>query len=135
MAIMKDDQLKVVALALVDLGEGADKVIHGGTTVAQKAAALMGFLVTKVADLSALSGLSAAELKSEFAALNNETVQDLVSYVKQELQLTDANVEAKIETGLDILVKLEGLGEDVMGFIKSMKPAVAAAAPAAAPSA
>lgn len=117
------EQVTRVMDVLVEAGNVAARMIgdQGG------AAAKVGHLLRMSDELIGLVGLDAAKLKAELADLSPEERAQLMAHVKEKFDLADDALEAKIEAGLGLAVKLQEL---VVELVALVRPADVAPAPA-----
>jgi hypothetical protein len=120
------EQLKKVVLVIDKAANVADQMVNekGGTIA--KLSHLMGLSGALVG----LAGCSASELKAEFADLDAAEKAELMQFAKDNFDIAEDAVEAKIKAGLDLAVEGEAFVEKLIKFIKPAP--VAQPAPAGA---
>lgn len=83
------------------------------------------FSVFQLSDeLVALGTIDVEAFKKEVSELSAEEKAELKQTIKDKLSLVDKEVEAKIESGLDLVEKGTALVEKVVGILKEAKELV-----------
>lgn len=106
------DDLKKCVLAGAELLNVISKIAH-------KQGIFVAFEL--VDELSALGSVSAAELKAEIAGLDDAERADLLAAFKAKLVLQDPSVEAKLESGADLLNDAVNVVIEAVGLINKAK--------------
>lgn len=97
---------------IVELANVGDAMVQTPGSIlekATKAAALFD-------ELLALTGLSMVELKKELGELDAGDKANVVSAFKQKFNISDDVAEARIESGLDLLIEGETFVRKVIAF-------------------
>lgn len=125
------ETIKKVLAVLIEAGNVLDKVKATPGPITGK----LAFMLELTDELFALTGFSTAAFVQEVKDLDGAEKESLLAFLKEKLDLADDAVEAKVESGLALLVKLEGVIEEIVAFVKPAAPAPEAPAPEPAPAA
>ncbi len=112
---MKD--LKLVLALIIELGNVIDKMAH--TTGAAKYAALLGLMD----EVAAIGAVDFTKLGESVKALDDAGKAELVAFLKEKLDLADDVMEKKIEDGVALAVKVEGMVQEILALVASFKAA------------
>lgn len=110
-----NENLKVPAKFLIDLGENTSKALADGKLTGTEAISFLPLFMSVPDILQRKEAIS-----EEWKNRTSESLEDLKNYISTELTLDNKELEAKIEKGLSALVSLL----DFIGEFK--KPAEAA---------
>ena len=120
--------LKLVEL-LAELGNVSEDLVKKGDLFSKGKA-----LLDLTDELFSLSSFDLAEFKLEFKELDAEDRAAIVDGFSDKFDLESDKLEGAVEHGLYLALKLLVAGEEVVGFVKSLKTKEEAA-PAPAPEA
>jgi N-acetylglucosamine-6-phosphate deacetylase len=112
-----DQILKAQNLA-VEGGNVAEKVLSASGAVAKFSA--LGALFDEII---ALSSFNPAAALAQIKDLDDAEKAQLVAAFKEKFDIADDQVEAKIEAGVGLVAKAEGLVQEIIAYSKSLKPA------------
>jgi len=114
------DKLKEIALAVVQVGvkieESTDEDSPKGKkfSLLQEGLPLFVFIIPKAIGFAG----DAEQIRNEFHDLSEAELEELNTYIAEELDLENDKVEALIEAGLDWLESTNGLRLAVRDIIK-----------------
>jgi len=113
------ENVEKVVVAIAAVGSVLEKFIaeQGGIV------ARLAHLMPLGGEAIALTSLQPAKLLAELKDLDDAEKAQLLTSFKAKFDLTNDEVEAKVEGALGLAVKTEALVEEIIGFAKSFKKA------------
>lgn len=113
------ENIEKIVVAVAAVGNVLEKFIaEKGGIVAR-----LAHLMPLGGEAIALTGLQPGKLAAEFKDIDDAEKAQLLTSFKAKFDLTDDEVEAKVEGALGLAVKTEALVEEIIGFAKSFKKA------------
>jgi hypothetical protein len=106
------EQLTKVVLFVADLANVTDKLLTGGGFIS---------LFQLGPELISLANLDVAQFKKEVSELDADDKAKLVAAFKAKLALPDSKLEVKIETAVDLVVKVADTVSSLVSFVQSLK--------------
>lgn len=110
------DQIKKVLDVIIEAGNVSEKVASADSIIG-KAMALMPI----ADDLLRLMSLSPMVLRREWSDLDDAERKELIEYVREKLDISDDDLEARVEVGLELVNDAIVFIDNAMDYAKSFK--------------
>lgn len=113
------ENIEKIVVAVAAVGNVLEKFIAEQGGIVKR----LSHLVSLGGEAIALTSLEPSKLAAEFKNIDDAEKAQLLASFKAKFDLSNDEVEAKVEGALGLAVKTESLVEEIVGFAKSFKKA------------
>lgn len=111
-------QLKKILAVIIEVGNVADRVINDKSVGYFKK---LGYAFQLYDELGMLFTLNVANLREEIKELDEGDRKDLKDFVKAKFNILEKDIEAKIESALDLVEHAGEFVDKILLFIKGLR--------------